>query len=449
MLDDPDLRRVRHAGFDYAAGVLAKLDPGGLYTLRGPRRVGKTVEVKKTVQRLIEDGTDPRLVLYMAADGLDAHDLRTLVEAANVVTPAVGRRTWFIDEVTAISDGWPAEVKWLRDNDSRFSMDTVVLTESSASDLGESIDALAGRRGRGRGKILDADRVLLPMSFRDFLRATVGADRLPADTRPFPPEELGSEEFDHRAMEIAPWLDTLAAGWDAYMRIGGFPPAVDSHIKGVDDERFRQDLLNLLHGEALRRTRWSKSQTDFFVRRLAKGIGSPANWSQIAADIGGKAGLVRRRVAALQDEFVVWTCHREDRLRPRRRAQAKVYFTDPVFARLTQHPEALDAGALSEQQLGMTLLRCLTRKDPADFFNFDGVLHHRTRTRKEIDFVGSAFGGAAIESRYVSGDRWRRAIPTLVASRWRGVVATRDAFDVRDPIAKAVPAGVLAWLLGG
>ena len=81
--------------------------------------------------------------------------------------------------------------------------------------------------------------------------------------------------------------------------------------------------------------------------------------------------------------------------------------------------------------------------------DYDAVLHHRTPTRKEVDFVGPHFGGVAIESKYVSGDRWRRAVPTLKASRWRGIVATRDALDLRDPEAMAVPAGMLAWLVGG
>ena len=43
---DPDLREAAHAPFRYHADVLTNLDLGGLYILRGPRRVGKTVAVK-------------------------------------------------------------------------------------------------------------------------------------------------------------------------------------------------------------------------------------------------------------------------------------------------------------------------------------------------------------------------------------------------------------------
>lgn len=448
VLDDPDLREADAARFRYRAGVLDDLQPGGLYLLRGPRRVGKTVEVKRAVRRLIDDGADPRRIVHMAADRLTARDLRTMVEAAALLTPA-GRRTWFIDEITAIEDGWPAEIKWLRDNDARFCDDTVVLTGSSATDLSESVKALAGRRG----DVADPDRVLLPMPFRAFVQAVV-KESPPDDERPPVPLRVLAERDGSTLAEavrhLAPWLRTLARAWDAYIRVGGFPRVVDSHIRHASDEAFRRDLLDVVHGEALRRAQWSKAQTDAFTRRLAKGLGSLANHSDIATDLGASSTLVKRRIDALRDAFVVWPCHREVKLRPHLRAQAKVYFVDPVFCRLTRTPQAgLDSGVLSEQQLGVSLLRSFAREAPGAFLDFDQVLHHRTPARKEIDFVGPGFGGAAIESKYVSGKRWRRASPTLRASRWRGIVATRDVLEIDNPDVKAVPTGLLAWLIGG
>ena len=54
---------------------------------------------------------------------------------------------------------------------------------------------------------------------------------------------------------------------------------------------------------------------------------------------------------------------------------------------------APDPSALSEQQLGMALLRSFERGHPGSYMEFDRVLHHRTRTRKEIDFVGPRIRG--------------------------------------------------------
>lgn len=443
--DDPDLRGARNASFEYAAGALRNLVPGGLYLLRGPRRVGKSVEIKKTIRALIDGGEDPRRVLHMAADNLSAGDLRRMVDAAAAVARVDGPRIWFIDEITTISDGWPAEIKWLRDNDPKFSADTVVLTGSSATGLDEAVKALAGRRGDA----VNSDRVLLPMPFRAFLRLTRGgpaADRI----SPLAIADLTPDALAAATRRIVPWMDDLVRGWEAYLAVGGFPRSVDFHVRGADDVVFRRELLDIVHGEALRRAQWSKFQTDAFVRRLARGLGSPVNYSDIATDIGGSATLVRNRIGALRDAFVIWPCHRERGLRPHLRAQEKVYLMDPVLARLTGHPQqGLHLGILSEQQLGIALMRSRERMTPGTFLEYEAVLHHRTRTRKEIDFVGPSFGGVALESKYVSGNRWRRAIPTLKASRWRGIVATRDALDLGDPEVSAVPTGMLAWLIGG
>ena len=443
--DDPDLRGARDSSFEYTAGVLRDLVPGGLYLLRGPRRVGKSVEVKKTIQGLIDGGEDPRRILHVAADNLGAPDLRKMVDASVAVTRAEGPRFWFLDEITAVADGWPAEIKWLRDNDPRFSADTVVLTGSSATGLDEAVKALAGRRGGAA----DSDRVLMPMPFRDFLRLTRGGPP-EADFGPWSVSQITRDTLTKAARDIAPWLDDLIRGWEDYLRVGGFPRSVDAHIRNADDEPFRRELLDVVHGEALRRARWSKSQTDAFVRRLARGLGAPTNCSDIATDIGSSATLVRNRINALRDGFAVWPCHRERDLRPHLRAQEKVYLMDPILARLTRRPQPVpDRGILSEQQLGIALLRAMERERPGTFLDFDAVLHHRTQTRKEIDFVGPRFGGVAIESKYVSGRGWRRAIPTIRASRWRGIVATRDALDLRDPAVGAVPTGLLVWLIGG
>ena len=107
-----------------------------------------------------------------------------------------------------------------------------------------------------------------------------------------------------------------------------------------------------------------------------------------------------------------------------------------------------DPSALSEQQLGMVLLRSFERDHPGSYMEFDRVLHHLTRTRKEIDFVGPGFGGIAIESKYVDG-RWRRDVQTLVASGWRGIVATRSDLNLENANVMAIPASMLAWMIDG
>lgn len=441
--DDPDLREAAEAPFSrpYTAGVLDDLTPGGLYVLRGPRRVGKSVEVKRTIERLVSSGTDPRRIVHMSVDGWRAADLGRLVGAASHMTPGDGPRWWFIDEITGITDGWPEQIKWLRDNDPRFRTDTVVLTGSSSSRLRESVGVLAGRRGRADAP----DRVLLPMGFRTFVRLTT--DRKP-------PEEAGRlriadltpPRLAEAAYEMVPWLHALAEVWETYLQVGGFPRAVGGYLTALlVDPALEAELLRVISGDAFIRSRISDLQTNALLRELTARLGSLVNVANLARELDMSQPTAQRRIDDLREAFAVWPSARESRGFPNLRAQQKIYFTDPVYTRLA--PAArLDLTALSEQQLGMALLRSLEREHPGSYVQFDRVLHYRSKGGAEIDFVGRDFGGAAVESKYVDGG-WRGSAKTIRAAGRRGIVATRTEIDLDDPGICAVPASMLAWLL--
>ena len=441
--DDPDLREADAAPFRYTAGALGNLRAGGLYVLRGPRRVGKSVEIKRTIDTLLRGGADARRITHASVDGWRAADLARFVAAASQLTPTAGHRYWFIDEITGVADGWPERLKWLRDSDARFRGDTVVLTGSSSADLTLATKALAGRRGPAT----NPDRFLLPMGFRAFAKriGPPGEPAIPAIGN-LRLADLATEDLADAAQMLVPWLDWLVSAWDAYLLVGGFPAALASHLKTREvSPAFRGGLLDVIHGDAFRGVQWSRLQTNALLQRIAKGLCSPVNYAAIADDLDLAQPNIRRRFKELSETFVVWPCYQEDRLRPKPNARAKFYFMDPAYARLCSTPP--DDSQLSEQQLGMALLRRFARESPAAFLDFTAVLHHRSNTRREIDFVGPDFGGVAIESKFVDG-RWKRDAQTLAASRWRGIVATRSELDLSDANGVvAIPTAMLAWLL--
>lgn len=447
---DPDLLEASAAPFTYDAGVLDDLARGGLYVLRGPRRVGKSVELKRTVERLIREGADPRAITHMSVDGWSARDLGTLVRAAERLMAPDGHRWWLIDEITAIADGWPAQIKWLRDNNPRFRRDTVVLTGSSSSNLRDSVGDLAGRRGPAEAP----DRVMLPVGFRTFLELTEPEPGLEDATglRPCAVADLTPEHLRDAAYRLAPWLDLLVDAWEDYLRVGGFPQAVAGHVRSrFVAEDFRQALLGVISGDAFQRARLSDLQTTEMLRRLARGLGAPLNSTRLARGIDVSPPTAQRRIGDLCESFVTWPVHREQDLRPNLRAQHKTYFTDPAYARLgSGEDRTVDETALSEQQLGIALLRNSLRHGGShrSYADFDRVLYFRSATGAEIDFVGPDFGGLAIESKFSDG-RWRKSAGrTLAASPWRGLVATRTELDLDEPrTVAAVPAAMLAWLI--
>ena len=219
--------------------------------------------------------------------------------------------------------------------------------------------ALAGRRGQAEAP----DRVLLPMGFRSFARL-LASEAPPTPTTAMPAvADLTAHRLRDAVEELTPWLDALVRTWEVYLHVGGFPKAVAEFIgKRQVPRALRTSLLDVVHGDAFRNARWSRPQTHDLLLRLTAGLCSPVNVLSLANDIGQSQTALKQRLDDLREAFVVWPCHREDDLRPKLGAQAKLYFTDPIYAHLVGDVEETrglgtsaraDFTQLSQQQLGL------------------------------------------------------------------------------------------------
>jgi len=219
------------SGLSYRPNVLADIPRGGLILLRGPRRVGKSVELKRMVQRLLAAATRPRTIVHAAVDGWRASDLHDLVQVGKRLVPAgTEHRYWLIDEVSSVR-GWADAVINLRDNDTEFAGDTVVLTGSSAGDLTATRKSLAGRRG----PTAKPDRTLLPMGFRAFAAVMMSARGATAPAAgPLEPADLRTPAARQAMDDLLPWIGDLTTWWEIYLQVGGFPQAVAAQLVGDD-----------------------------------------------------------------------------------------------------------------------------------------------------------------------------------------------------------------------
>lgn len=447
---DPDLVEAERSGIDYRPGCLQHLKSGGLYVLRGPRRVGKTVEMKRTIADLISDRVAPRRIVRMAVDGWRADEIRTLVARTRLPRLPDGEaRYWFLDEITAVGDDWASTIKWLRDNDAGFRAATVVLTGSNAKGLTAGIGVLAGRRG-----VADANRSLLPMGFRSYAHvhapelAGAGIGRLVAG-------KLRSRQLAEACEELLVWLDVLVDLWESYLHYGGYPQSVAAARAGQEvPEDLVEALFDVVMRDAFRGSGLSELDTHALLSRLTRGIGSPLNVSRVAADCDLTKEAVIRRLADLTNGYLVWPCHQFDgSLRPRRRAQNKAYYADPLLARLAHIRNSAwdtpDLTALVEQQLGLALVRGMEASEPGRLHEHDRVGYFRAETGAEVDFVSPQLAGAAMEAKYIEGGKWAGEARTVNASPWAGVMATRNVLDTsaNDKSAWAVPAAMVAYLL--
>lgn len=445
--DDPDLRAAARLPLSYEPDPLADIHAPGLYVLRGPRRVGKSLELKRAVARLLARGIDPKTVFYCSCDGLSKQDLRRLVAQGHSVTRTLpGPCHWLLDEVTAVP-GWSQTIKELRDQDTRFREACVVLTGSSARDLEQARKDLADRRGG----IADSDRLLLPMGFRGFCRALGGLDELPPQT--IRPKDCLTPAAERAISALEPWSDALADTWELYLDVGGFPRAVGELVgNGAVSDGFIQGLWDVVLGDAIRAAPMSEAEVVALLGRLLANMCSPINVSRIARDVGlpGHQAAVNR-IEDLIRAFLAWRCHRIRDGRPNTAAQRKLYFVDPLIAQLAHRHDpvlpAPDASRLTEQQIGLALAQTVSLGAPSAFVQTDRVMYERTDTGAEIDFVGPDLE-IPFECKYTDGN-WRREALTMRARYGRGVMVTRSPLltGADEPI-WAIPAAILAWMLG-
>jgi predicted AAA+ superfamily ATPase len=447
-LDDPDLGGIADSRLAYEPAVLNDVAPDGLYVLRGPRRVGKSVEVKRAIARLIHRGVMPRQIIHFVCDGLRARELRQVerVGRDQATAGVEGPRYWFLDEITAVP-GWPSEIKWLRDN-TAMRQDCVVLTGSSALDLDQARNELAGRRG-GAGR---PDRLLLPMSFRSFF-GQLHHDSLPSLPVIRAQDFLG-RECEEAVFELQPWLDQLASAWEVYCRCGGFPVAVEGQIAhGEVSAGFVDDLWDVVSGDALSRGSFSATQSLALILAIGKSLSSFTNMASLGRELGVDHTTAARRVRDLIENYLAWPCHQQGAHGlPKLGAQSKYYFIDPLLARLAhlradRLPEP-DTSAVSEQQIGLHLIRGAVHGDPGAYAAFSSVMCARNASRKEVDFVGPTLGGLGFEGKYSDKGLERESATLRSICNEQGVLASRTLIGrARRGEVLFIPSSFLAYLL--
>lgn len=448
---DLDLREADAAGIDYDPDPLRDLEPGGLYMLYGPRRVGKTVSVRRAVRKLLARGVEPLQVVLVNVDGWQANRLGMLYEyVVRVLTSSVGRkpRYWFIDEVTTCQGAWWTVVKNLRDN-TGLRDDCVVLTGSSNANLDQAIKAFAGRRG----PVPNPDRALLPMTFASFCTALgmtpPAVGRLRAD-------ELLSSRARDTWLSLAPYTDDLVAAWQAYLEVGGYPKSVgDWHRSNTVATPTWNALWDVARGDAL-----TSGMSEVALGAIMSGIADRLTSLTAIDGLANEAGMgrepLRTRLDALESSFLIWSCPRSaipDGVD--RRKQRKLYFLDPLVARLPEmvygRPR-IDITALNEQQLGVALLQWCEAARQGSIRSDEWVTHYHSSSG-EVDFVGrcpdTLTPMTPLDGKYASGP-WRREGLAVRRSRiGTGVLATRDVLDAPagEPV-WAVPAAFIAYALG-
>jgi uncharacterized protein len=436
---DPDLIRLEEQVLRFEHPLPFDLDTDAVYTLRGPRQVGKSTLLKRIARHLLMDrGVLARNILYFDVEGAG---INTPLRLQNAVTsfldwsrtsdPA-GRKFLLLDEVTGVRD-WGTFVRVLY-RQGLLANVTVIVTGSHALDLKRGSETAPGRRGERSD--LRLDWIMMPLSFRDFVRA-----HRPDVAAAIPEINV----FDPRsaydgALELALHADVLVPLFDRYLLTGGYPHAMamehgSGRIPASVYTLYRQAINGQMKRAGHRETLFRE-----IVSWAADGrLGREFSWRGISAETDVGAKETARTYVEDAEAMFLWHVYQRSQGATESaaalRSPKKLYPADPFpwhvlasWAAGERDPWAGSLTRLANPSLRGELVESVAGDHFKRRFGAFALYHRAPQGEEEIDFVLHWEGDQArIEAKY------RKRIVSR-ESRWLakyggGILATVDELE--------------------
>ena len=340
---DSDIRSLpKRAYFGPFFRLVTQTDVRRAVILLGPRRVGKTVILKQTIQSLLDSGVPPKSIFYVSIDnptytGVGLEQLLNLFVGHDVSRDGQQRYVLF-DEVQYLKD-WEVHLKSLVDSypNVRF-----VCSGSAAAALRfKSRDSGAGRF---------TEFMLPPLMFSEFLGFT-DREEMVFDTQ---------EDTDgSRSRIFIKDISKLNGEFFRYLNIGGLPEAVYSKTIQEDMERYvRDDIIDKVLLRDLP-SLYGIGDTQGLNRlfaTIAYNTGGEASLEGLSNTSGVAKNTIRKHLDYLEAAFLIHRVHRidENARNYKRVTQFKLYLTNPclrtsLFGPIDEEDDAM--GRLAESAL--------------------------------------------------------------------------------------------------
>lgn len=305
----------RRAYLESFHSLVLERDVSRAVVLMGPRRVGKTILVQHSIQKLLDAGTPPENVLYVSIDapiytGLSLEQLLRLF-VTRFEHDSEALLFVFFDEIQYLPE-WEVHLKSLVDSYRPYKF---VVTGSAAAALKyKSHESGAGRF---------TDCLLPPLTFSEFLTFSNRADGL-----------VSAVEHDNHYTFQYEDIDRLNSAFVDYLNYGGYPESVMSESIRKDASRFiRSDIIDkvlLRDLPSLYGIRDVPELNRLFTV-VAYNTGQEVNLEGLSKSSGVAKNTIRRYLEYLEAAFLIRRVSRIDKCAQRfkRETYFKIYLTNP------------------------------------------------------------------------------------------------------------------------
>jgi len=412
-----------------------------IYSLRGPRQVGKTTYIKVIIRTLLRNGVYSRNILYLHSEIFA--NWKELLESLNYYLRNIRRdRAYiFIDEVSAV-EGWPRALKYLYDV-GILRNSFVLVCGSHAMDVVRGIELLPGRRGEYPEA---PDYVLMPMSFYEYVKTVKPemAFEIERETN-FSSIEEAFETLHSFHTELRGLLENYLLG-------GGFPHAQDCLLShGSVKKRLYDDLVAYVKGDA-HKEKISAMAILQTSRRTIETLSSPVSWRSLSHGTDYNYETIQRVAEFLRAAFIVEILYQprpiKGTLLPDFRRDKKLYFVDPfilyafdIWTTGAQFPSSIIDGWLRDREIRGKLVEGVILRHLIEFtrgkkFSEEPLtkIFYMKKNNREIDFIAIRREVLFIESKL------KRKSELYIPSRFFGdkktyiLMSTEDELEKREKI---------------
>lgn len=403
--------------------------------LMGPRRVGKTVLLQHTIQKLLDKGIPPKAIAYLSIDQPLYTNL-SIEELAAQVRVASGLKKkdlsfLFLDEIQYLRE-WERHLKVFVD--SHPNIKCVVSGSAAAALRLKSIESGAGRF---------TDFLLPPLTFYEYL------DLQNIDAK-IVIEEPGwnSDDVD---------IDALNDHFIRYIQIGGYPEIIFSETIQQDISRYvRSDIIDkvLLRDLPSLYGIQDIQELNTLFMTLAWNTAQEVSLDGLSQGSGVSKPTLKRYIEYLEAAFLIKIVHRIDNnaKRFKRIGAFKVYLTNPSIH------HALFGQTKKQQEMGALVETAVF----AQWFHANNELYYARWPSGEVDIVefdGRQRPFRCTEVKWSDKDieqRQRRGPLLAFFKKHQNiqecVFTTRTktgTFDIGDREMVYLPSSVYCYMVGG
>ena len=287
--------------------------------LMGPRRVGKTVMLYHSIQRLIDDGVSPQNIIYISVE-TPIYNKILLEQLFNLAKQALGKSDSkerfyvFFDEIQYLKD-WEVNLKSLVDT---YHNVKFVASGSAAAELKKRSDE------SGAGRFTDFN--LPPLTFYEYVHLKDYGQLMH-------PVEMGWANgtiVGNSTIDIAK-VNKLFVD---YINYGGYPEVVFSQrIQENPGQFIRHDIIDkvLLRDLPSLYGITDGQELNSLFTMIAYHSGSQFSYEGLSKESGVKKELLRKYIQYLEAAFLVKKIRRADDTAKayKREVLFKLYLTNP------------------------------------------------------------------------------------------------------------------------